>query len=91
MEAMASGLPVVSTSKGCEGLDLKTGDGIIIVDDPVEFANTVIDFLSDSTKREVLRHRGFAISKERFDWERCLEPLDEIYSVAKLVRQAPSV
>ena len=38
LEAMALGTPVVSTSKGAEGLDVTPGHDILIADEPAEFA-----------------------------------------------------
>src|SRR5208282_4382115 len=34
LEAMASGLPVVTTSKGCEGIEVKHGRHLLIADSP---------------------------------------------------------
>ena len=36
--AMAMGLPIVSTSIGAEGLDVVSGEHLLIADDPREFA-----------------------------------------------------
>jgi len=79
MEAMAAGLPVVSTSKGAEGLGLKNGEGILIADDPNEFSYMVIGLLRDRGKREELRQKAIAISRERFSWKKVLTVLDRIY------------
>lgn len=78
-EAMATGLPVVSTSKGCEGLGLANGEGIIIADDPAQFAEAVISLLKDSKAREGLSRKAAVISRERFSWNEVLKPLDAIY------------
>ena len=54
LEAMALGTPVVSTSKGAEGLDVTPGHDILIADEPAEFANQVIRLLRDAALRERL-------------------------------------
>ena len=41
IEAMAAGVPVVSTRKGAEGLDLRVGEEILIADEPAAFARAV--------------------------------------------------
>jgi hypothetical protein len=46
-EAMASGLPVVTTTIGAEGLGARSGEPLIIADDSEGFARGVIDLLSD--------------------------------------------
>lgn len=47
LEAMAYGRPVVSTSLGCEGLQVETGAQLLIADEPEEFANAVGGLLDD--------------------------------------------
>ncbi len=47
LEAMASGRPVVSTSLGCEGLDVKDGHNILVADTPAAFAAAVVRCLRD--------------------------------------------
>jgi glycosyltransferase involved in cell wall biosynthesis len=61
IEAMAAGVPVVSTGKGAEGLDLDAGREIVIADDPSEFARAVIDLVENP----VLAARIGAAGRER--------------------------
>jgi glycosyltransferase involved in cell wall biosynthesis len=49
IEAMALGIPVVSTTLGAEGLNVTNGTNILITDDPEEFSNTVINLLENQT------------------------------------------
>jgi len=49
IEAMALGIPVVTTSIGAEGLDVTDGSNILIADDPEVFSNAVISLLEDRT------------------------------------------
>ncbi len=79
MEAMAAGLPVVSTSKGSEGLDLKHGEGIWVVDEPDEFADSIISLLNNHAIREDLRLKAVSIIRERYDWDKTLTSLDRIF------------
>jgi len=72
MEAMAVGLPVVSTSKGCEGLGLKSGEGIVIENDPGAFADAVIRLLTEHDYRQEMSRIAHDVCKERFDWENVL-------------------
>ncbi len=48
LEAMAMGLPAVSTSIAAKGIRLKNGRGIIIEDIPKKFARAVIRLLKDT-------------------------------------------
>jgi glycosyltransferase involved in cell wall biosynthesis len=49
VEAMAMGIPVVSTSLGAEGIDVTHGSDIMIADDPENFSEAVIKLLENQT------------------------------------------
>lgn len=62
IEAAALGKPVVSTRIGAEGLDFVDGEEILVVDDPVGFAEAVAGLLADRPRRRRIgsaaRRRG---------------------------------
>jgi len=68
LEAMALGTPVVSTSKGAEGLDVTAGQDILIADEPQAFANAVLRLLDDADLRARLSENGRRLVSERYDW-----------------------
>lgn len=47
LEAWALDRPVVSTSKGCEGLDCRDGDDLLVADRPEAFADAICRLLDD--------------------------------------------
>lgn len=47
VEAMSAGIPVLSTSKGCEGIGGTDGVDIIVEDDSVRFAETLLACATD--------------------------------------------
>jgi glycosyltransferase involved in cell wall biosynthesis len=57
-EAMASGVPVVTTSIGAQGLQAVSGEHLIIANDPNEFAEAMIKLLQDPVKCERLGLAG---------------------------------
>jgi GT2 family glycosyltransferase/2-polyprenyl-3-methyl-5-hydroxy-6-metoxy-1,4-benzoquinol methylase len=57
-EAMANGLPVVTTSIGAEGMGLQDGVDVLIADDPMEFANCICRLCQDSRLWETLARNG---------------------------------
>lgn len=75
LEAMALARPVVSTSIGCEGLDLVGGEHILIADDSKLFAEQAVRLL----KRNELRARIAAKAREfvvaSYDWDVIAEKL----------------
>ena len=58
LEALAMKKAVVSTSLGCEGLDVVPGTHLIMVDQPEAFAQCVVDLLQDKDKRAALGSAG---------------------------------
>ncbi|MCL4500159.1 MAG: glycosyltransferase family 4 protein [Chloroflexi bacterium] len=69
LEAMALGTPVVSTSKGAEGLDVTHGENILIADRPSDFAGCVLELLSDSDLRAKLGENGRELVRAKYNWE----------------------
>ena len=68
LEAFASGLPVVSTSLGCEGLQVTNGREIMVADNPESFAQAVLDLLKRPKLRKVMSQRAYAVCKKYYDW-----------------------
>ena len=68
-EAMAAGVPVVSTTVGAEGLGARDGDTIRIADAPEDFAAACIALLDDPAQRERLRNRALQMVTEQCSWE----------------------
>jgi glycosyltransferase involved in cell wall biosynthesis len=58
LEAMSYGKPVVATSIGAEGLDIKHGENILIGDSASEFARHCVDLIHDVGKRNRIGTNG---------------------------------
>jgi glycosyltransferase involved in cell wall biosynthesis len=69
LEALASGRAVVSTSLGCEGLDVKDGHNILVADTPAAFADAVVRCQRNPALRRELGARGRALVEERYRWD----------------------
>jgi glycosyltransferase involved in cell wall biosynthesis len=85
LAAWAAGMPVVSTSIGCEGLDARDGWNILVRDDPSSFALAVAQVLADAELRQTLSKNARKTAEDTYSWEaigasmrpvyaRCLEP-----------------
>lgn len=68
LESLALGTPVVSTSKGAEGLELEPGRDILIADAPEAFAQAVVQVLDDAALRERMRQNGRREVLSKYDW-----------------------
>jgi polysaccharide biosynthesis protein PslH len=78
LEAMAMGVPVVTTSLGFEGILATPGADLFVEDAPQAFAGRVLQLMGDS----VLRRRAAGLGREtvlrHYDWSRNLERLEQI-------------
>ncbi len=69
LEAMALGTPVVSTSKGAEGLDVTDGIDILIADDPHSFARQTVRLLHDVGLRQRLATNARRLVEAKYSWQ----------------------
>lgn len=68
LEALAMCRAVVSTSLGCEGLDVVDGRHLLVADEPQAFAARIVELLLNPTRRNELGRRGRALVEESYDW-----------------------
>lgn len=68
LEAMALGVPVVSTTKGAEGLDVTDGEHLLLADEPHDFADRVCAILNDMTLRARLTANARHLVEQKYDW-----------------------
>lgn len=78
LEALSMQKAVVSTSVGCEGLDLKDNEHILIKNDPAEFACAVSELLKNESLRASLGSNGRKLVEERYDWGMVFKDLNKI-------------
>lgn len=68
LHSMAMGLPVVSTSLGCEGLQVEAGVHLLIQDCPRGFAEAVVGLMQDTRQQHTLRQQGRQLVEQHYDW-----------------------
>lgn len=68
VESLAIGTPVVSTTIGAQGLELKHGENILLADDAESFASEISRALSDSTLCQRIEENGITTATQRFGW-----------------------
>jgi glycosyltransferase involved in cell wall biosynthesis len=79
VEALAMGTPVVSTTMGAQGLDLKHGHDALIADTAPDFIKETIRILRDTDLREKIVREGEKTVTARLSWEGLSAQLREIY------------
>jgi glycosyltransferase involved in cell wall biosynthesis len=87
LEALAAGVPVVSTSVGADGLELVPGTHLLIADEPRAFADALLSLLASPERRAALAAAGRARVLERYDWRVCCQPLLDAY---RQLEQSPT-
>ncbi|BCX89351.1 O-antigen biosynthesis protein [Methylomarinovum tepidoasis] len=68
-EAMAAGLPVVTTSVGAEGFGFTPGKHILIGDTPEVFAKHIVNLYKDPILHETIRLAGWNFIRKRYSEE----------------------
>ena len=84
LEAMAAGLPVVTTSVVNEGLQADAGRHLIVADDPAAFAAAVVALLHDAERRQTLGRLGRDFVRTNYRWEDILERMKTIEQRVRL-------
>lgn len=79
LNALAQGLPVVTTSIGCEGIAVEHGQHVLIADTPAEFARAVVQVLRDRSLASELGRRGRRLIETLYDYRVACRPLDDLY------------
>lgn len=68
LEAMNYGVPVISTSIGAEGLDVRPGIDIFVADDPITIVEAIYDLLKNPYKRNSIAASAQQRVRSIYDW-----------------------
>jgi len=85
LEALAYGIPIVTTSKGCEGIPLVPGRHALIADTPADFALAILRVLQNPGFAMELGASGRAFVQQHGTWDKSAEQFLTI--VANLLKQ----
>lgn len=80
LEAMALGRPVVSTTIGCEGLDVVDGEHLMVADDPEQFAEKTVRLLTDRGLYQDITANGRQLVETHYDWDIISGQLMDMYA-----------
>lgn len=79
LEAMITGTPVVATTLAAEGLDLQSGEDVLIADSVEELADATIKLLKDKKLQHRLGAAGQKIVRRGYSWDIIAKELDKVY------------
>lgn len=82
LEAMAMGIPVVSTSGANCGINAIDGRDLIVADDPKMFADAVVKLLRHDHIRQPMAVNARGFVEQEFSWDHNLLQLDRAMAVA---------
>jgi glycosyltransferase involved in cell wall biosynthesis len=68
LEAMATGTPVVTTSKAISALQTSTGRDIVVADTPIDFSNEILRLITDERFRVEIAKMGLQYVQKHHDW-----------------------
>ncbi|MBT8489142.1 MAG: glycosyltransferase [Gemmatimonadetes bacterium] len=80
LESWALGRAVVTTTLGCEGLDVTDGVNALVRDDPKQFAAAVAGVLDDADLRGRLGREGRATVEAKYSWTQVGASVRQRYS-----------
>lgn len=69
LDALAQGMPVVSTSIGCEGIEVVNGQDLLLADSPEEFARQIGRLFDDAELRSRLGRNGRQLVERVYSWD----------------------
>jgi len=79
LEALARGLPLVTTTLGCEGIAVEHGRHVLIADTPEAFAHETLRLLEDRALADELGRSGRRLVEDLYDYRAACRPLDGLY------------
>lgn len=79
LEYMAMGKPIISTSKGAEGIDYTNGKDIIIEDSIDEYPRIISEMLENKKMSLSIGRSAEALVRQEYDWSAYKNKLKKIY------------
>ena len=85
LEAMASGVVVVTTTFGAQGIDAQSGKEILVADDAQGLADKTVVVLQDAKQYKGIAQAARALVEEKYNWESIVEDLEKVYKEARKI------
>ncbi|MBI5302399.1 MAG: glycosyltransferase [Chloroflexi bacterium] len=82
LDAWSRGVPMVTTTIGCEGIAVRDGENILIADEPRAFADAVIRLIQQPALGQQIADNGRHWVEQRYHWRAVYPLLDQIYPPA---------
>jgi len=76
LEGLASGIPIITTSIGAEGIAIEPGTHYLLAETPKDFMNQTGKLLDDRNLQQKLSNNGRALIEEKYQWDKKAEVLE---------------
>lgn len=80
LEAMALGVPVVSTPLGVHGLDVRNGTDVLIADSAADLADATRSVLDDDDVADGMSNAARRLVEHRYSWAVVARPLIDLHA-----------
>jgi len=83
LAAMAAGLPVISTSVGIEGLNVKDNQHVLVANSKEQFVEKILLALSNQKLYQDLQNNSYELALKKYNWKNISEKLEKVYKNVK--------
>lgn len=82
LEATASGLPVITTPLGIEGIEAKNGQEVVVENSGSELAQATVELLRDEGRRKKIGQNAQKLVSEKYNWQKISQKLEKVWREA---------
>ena len=79
LEAMATGTPVITTSRALNALQVQSGKNILVANDADEFAQNILQLIKDRKLKRAIGDSGLVYVRSNHNWNSIASQLTNIY------------
>ena len=86
LAAMGSGMPVISSVTGIEGLEVTNNINVVIANNQQEFVTKIKQLLANKNSYEKIRNNAYELIKEKYQWSQTAKELESVYKNLKKIQ-----
>lgn len=82
LNSMSQAMPIVSTTIGCEGIEVINGCHLFVADSPQDFAKATLQLLEDRALAHQMGQNGRQLVLSRYDYRSACAVYEDVYRMA---------
>jgi polysaccharide biosynthesis protein PslH len=83
LEAMATGTPVITTSRALTALQVHPGKDLLVANDAESFAREILHLIDDKNLNRAIGHSGLTYVRSKHNWTSAASQVADIYRHSK--------